>query len=55
MSKIGQETFVIVAFAQIIIMLMIQFTSCVIRYPVLAVSLVALVVIKNRIKKLLTR
>lgn len=57
MSKIGQETFVVVAFSQIIIMLMIQFTSwrSVIRYPVLAVSLVAIVVIKNRIKKLLTR
>lgn len=56
LSKIGQETFVVVAFSQIIMMVMIQHTSwsSLIRYPILAVSLVSIVVIKNIIKKLLT-
>lgn len=57
LSKIGQETFVVVAFSQIIMMVMIQYTSwsSLIRYLILAVSLVSIVVIKNFIKKLLTR
>ena len=54
LSKIGQETFVVVAFSQIIIMLMLQYTSwsSLIRYPILAISLVLIVVVKNSIKKL---
>ena len=57
LSKIGQETFVVVAFSQIIMTVMIQYTSwsSLIRYLILAVSLVSIVVIKNFIKKLLTR
>ena len=47
----------VVAFSQIIMMVMLQHTSwsSLIRYPILAVSLVSIVVIKNFIKKLLTR
>lgn len=54
LSLIGQETFVVVAFSQIIIMLMLQYTSwsSLIRYPILAISLVLIVVVKNSIKKL---
>lgn len=57
LSKIGQETFVVVAFSQIIIMLMLQYTSwsSIIRYPILAVSLVLIAGVKNGIKRLVTK
>lgn len=52
LSKIGKETFVVVAFSQEIIILLKQYTSfhSIVCYLILIVSLIAIVMVKNKLK-----
>lgn len=55
LSNVGKETFVIVAFSQLIIMLLIQYTSwhSVTRYTVLVICIAAIIYVKNKLVKIL--
>lgn len=55
LSNVGQETFVIVAFSQLIIMLLIQYTTwnSLVRYAVLFVCIAVIIFIKNKLIKIL--